>query len=84
MYAAFDGGGKVVDTPPAHLEEEEGDDEHPKGCPTVVVGQPFIMDVDEVGQPSDGSPGFFGVPRPVMSPGFLRPKSTEEHSESEE
>ena len=84
MYATFDGGGKIVDAPPAHLEEEEGNDEHPKGCPAVVAGQPFVVDVDEVGEPCDGSPGFLGVPRPVVPPGFLCPEGTEEHAEGEE
>ena len=43
-----------------------------------------IVDIDKIGNPGDGCPGFLGVPRPVVAPGFLRPKCTEEHADSEE
>ena len=32
------GGGEVVDTPPAHLEEDEGEDQEDKGSPEGFAG----------------------------------------------
>ena len=43
-----------------------------------------IMYIYKIGDPGDGGPGFLGVPRPVVPPGFLRPECAEEHADGEE
>ena len=56
------GRGQVVDTPPTHLQKDERDDEHPKSQTLAMTWNVTIVDVNEVGNPGDGCPGFLGVP----------------------
>ena len=77
-------GGQIIDAPPAHLKQDEGDDEHPKGQTLALTGELAVVDVDEVGEPGDGSPRFLGIPRPVVPPGFLGPEGAEKHADGEE
>ena len=66
------------------MQEDEGADEHPKGQLLAMARNMAVVDVDEVGNPGDGGPRLFGVPRPIVTPGFLGPKCAEEHANGEE
>ena len=72
---------QVVNAPPAHLQEDEREDKQPHCQTRLVVWQATIVNINKVCEPSDGSPCLFWVPRPIVSPSFLSPKSTKEHAE---
>ena len=76
--------GQVVDAPPAHLQEEEADDEQGKGHLLPTVGQETVVDVPQVGEPSDGGPCLLRVPRPIVPPCLLGPQRPEKHAEGHE
>ena len=78
------GRGQVVDTPPAHLQEDEGDEEPPERCTAVAVRTDAHVDISQIGEPCRSSPSLLGVPRPVVPPGFLRPERPEENTDSHE
>ena len=74
------GRGQVVDAPPAHLQEDEGDEEPPECCTAVAVCSQADVYVGQVGKPRRSCPRLLRIPRPVMSPGFLGPQRTEENT----
>ena len=61
VYASG-GGGEVVDTPPAHLQQAEAEDEQQMSVEHTVCGHLAVVQVDEVAQPGDGGPRLLGVP----------------------
>jgi hypothetical protein len=67
------GRGKVVDTPPAHLQEDEADEKAIEGEEGTMGGHLAVVDIDEVSEPGDGSPRLLGIPRPIVAPGFFGP-----------
>ena len=73
-----------VDTPPTHLQKDKRTDDHPKSQTLTMTRQQTIMDVDEVGEPGDGGPGFLGIPRPIVAPSLFRPESAKHHAEGHE
>ena len=75
---------EVVDPPPAHLQEDKGDEEPPERRTTIAVGADAHMDISQIGEPRGSSPSLLGVPRPVVPPGFLRPERPEENTDSHE
>ena len=75
---------EVVDAPPAHLQENEGDEEPPERCTAVAVRTDAHVDISQIGEPCSGSPSLLGVPRPVVPPGFLCPECPEENTDSHE
>ena len=81
MYTRALGGRQVIDAPPTHLQEHERDDQYPQSQALSVVRPLTIVDIDEIGEPGDGSPRLLRIPRPVMSPGLLRPERTKHHAE---
>ena len=83
MYARALGGGEVIDAPPTHLQENEGNDEHPEGQPIAMARELTIMYIYKVCKPGDGGPRLLGVPRPVVAPGFLRPECAKKHTDGE-
>ena len=78
------GRGQVVDAPPAHLQEDEGDEEPPERCTAVAVRTDAHVDISQIGKPCGSGPSLLGVPRPVVPPGFLRPECPEENTDSHE
>ena len=84
VYAGALGRGQIINAPPAHLQENERDDEHPESKALAMVWKVTIVHIDKIGQPGDGRPRFLGVPRPVVPPCLLGPESTEEHANSKE
>ena len=64
MYARALGGGEVIDAPPTHLQENEGNDEHPEGQPIAMARELTVMYIYKVCKPGDGGPRLLGVPRP--------------------
>ena len=81
MYARTLGGREIIDAPPTHLQEDERNDEYPNSQPLAIAWELTIMYIYKVCEPSDGSPGLFGVPRPIMSPSLLSPQGTKEHAD---
>ena len=75
---------QVVDTPPAHLQEDEGDEEPPERCMAVAVGADAHMDISQVGEPRGSSPRLLRVPRPIVAPGLLSPERPEENTDGHE
>ena len=75
---------EVVDPPPAHLQEDERDEEPPECCTAVAVRTDAHVDISQIGEPCSSSPSLLGVPRPVVPPGFLRPERPEENADRHE
>ena len=84
VYAGALGRGQIIDAPPAHLQEDERDDEHPESKALSMVWKVTIVHIDKIGQPGDGRPRLLGIPRPVVPPCLLGPESTEEHANGKE
>ena len=64
-------GRQIIDAPPAHLEQDEGEDENPERRTHSARAGGAQVDVDEIGEPGDGSPRLLRVPRPVVAPRLL-------------
>ena len=75
---------QVIDAPPTHLEQDEGDEEHPERHLAIVRGDAAVVHIDEIGKPGDGRPRLLRVPRPIVPPGLLSPKCPEEHADGHE
>lgn len=75
---------QIVDSPPANLQQDEADNQHPKGHLNTRLRQTAIVDESQIAEPRDGSPRLFWVPSPIVPPSLLCPKGTKEHSEGHE
>ena len=62
MYAGALCRRQVINAPPTHLQENKGDDEQPQGQTGLGLRKLAVMDIDEIGEPGDGSPSLIGVP----------------------
>ena len=81
MDAGALGRGQVIDAPPTHLQKYKGNEQYTQGETRPMCGYLPVMHIDKIGEPGDGSPCLFGVPRPVMSPSLLSPQGTKEHAD---
>ena len=53
---------EIIDTPPTHLQKDKRDDDHPESNTLLVMRVTAVMDIDEIGEPGDGSPCLFRIP----------------------
>ena len=81
---AVGGGGEVVDAEPGDEEDAKRKGEDPEGGEFAASAMDAEVDVGEVHDPGEEGPGFFGIPGPVMTPGFFAPKGAEQEAEGEE
>ena len=79
MDTASLSGRQEVYAPPAHLQQKEGEDKPGKQKILVLTGRTKVK-VEQIGQPGGEGPGFLGIPRPVVAPGFLGPKGSHNHA----
>ena len=84
MYTRTLGGREVIDAPPTHLQKDERTDEYPESQSFTLTRELTIMYIYKICKPGDSGPRLFGIPRPVVSPGFLGPKCAKEHADGEE
>ena len=54
VYSGALGRGQIIDAPPAHLQEDERDDEYPESKALTMVWKVTIVHIDKIGQPGDG------------------------------
>lgn len=72
-----------INPPPAHLETKKGKNYDSTKRPARNLSKNSQMDIQQVTQPGQCSPGLFRIPVPVMSPGILGPQGTGHHPQGE-
>lgn len=80
---AVGGGGEEVDAVPAHLEEEEADDEDDRRLLEAFGVETAVVDVQHIGSHGYRRPSLFGIPAPIGAPCLLCPDRPEEESDDE-
>ena len=70
---------EVIDTPPTHLQQDEGENEPGKKEVLVPIGRTKVK-IEQIAEPSGKSPSLLGVPRPIVTPSFLSPQRTHHHT----
>lgn len=74
------GGGKIIYSKPADQKNNKCYTENPQGNPDFFRLECPEMHIYQITQPCEESPGFFWIPRPVMSPGLFGPESPEKQT----
>lgn len=62
MYAGALSRGQVVDAPPADLQQDESDEQHPQGRFDGIGAIDAIMDIAQISKPGNGRPSLLGIP----------------------
>ena len=74
---------QIVDTPPAHLQAHETNNQQPKSRLVLQrIGVP-LMNIKQIDEPRCRSPRFFRVPAPIVSPSIFCPYSAKQHANSD-
>ena len=68
-----------ADAPPAHLQQDEREDE-PGKQEVMMLARRTEVQINQIAQPSGQCPCFLGIPRPIVAPGFLGPQSAHRHA----
>ena len=53
---------QIIDAPPTHLEEDEGDEKGPKSEFRMMRRHTSVVHIYEISQPRDGRPGLLWIP----------------------
>ena len=75
---------QVVDTIPAHLQQQKREYNQSKSRMMVIAKTRSQMQIQEVGHPRSRSPRLLGVPRPEITPRLFGPQSAHYHTQREE
>ena len=74
---------KEIDAPPAHLKQNERENE-PRKEEILMLARRAEVQIEQVAEPSSKRPCLLGVPTPIVAPGFLRPQGAHGHTQGEE
>ena len=74
--------GQEVDSIPAHLQQQESDDEPPV-C-AMAAWTKTVVDIAEINRPRGGCPCLLRVPCPEVAPCLFCPDASRKHAERQE